>query len=86
MYMKKINIKYVQIFIIFILILGGISYFFNYKEGADPCYKVKVEDGFCSKRRDCRVLEGRCKTPGPRGRFGLPTCSVYNPSTCVPDN
>ncbi len=84
MYMKKINIKYVQIFVIIILILGGISYFFNYKEGADPCHKVKVEDDFCNKRKDCEVLKGRCKTPGPTGEFGRPTCIERNPSTCVP--
>jgi len=83
--MKKTNIKYVKIFIIFILILGGISYFFNYKEGADSCYNVKVEDDFCNKRNDCRVLTGRCKTPGPpAGRFNIPTCTERNPSTCVP--
>jgi hypothetical protein len=82
--MKKSKNKCFQIFIILILFLVGVSYFFNYKEGADPCHKVKVEDDFCNKRSDCRVLKGRCKTPGPpAGRFRIPTCSEYNPSTCI---
>jgi hypothetical protein len=81
--MKKSNIKFLQIFVILIIVILGISYFFNYKEGADPCHKVKVEDNFCINRIDCRVLKGRCKTPGPTGRFGKPTCIEYNPSTCV---
>ena len=85
--MKKTNIKFLQIFVIIIVIIVilGILYFFNYKEGADPCNQVKVEDGFCSKRKDCRVLK-RCKTPGPTGPFGRSTCSEYNPSICVPNN
>lgn len=84
MYMKNSNIKFLQIFVIIIVILG-ILYFFNYKEGADPCNQVKVEYDFCNKRNDCRILN-RCKTPGPPDQFGRPTCSEYNPSICVPDN
>jgi len=80
--LKKIN--FLQIFIIFILILVGVSYFFNYKEGADSCYKVKVEDDFCGgKRKDCRVSRS-CKTRGPVGRFGIQPCTEYNPAICVP--
>lgn len=86
MYMKKINIKYIQIFIIFTLILG-ILYLFNYKEGAkvnrNPCSDENENEIFCNKRTDCTWYKGRCKTFGPGPIRHTRVCIEYPDARCI---
>ena len=75
--------KFLQIFILVLII--GISYFFNYKEGIkvdhNPCSQAKDED-FCNKRSDCKWYKGTCARFG-RLSNGMLGCLQHPQARCI---